>query len=253
MRLPIAFAAVVVAALAINARVGAGDKKDAKVEEIVINDELINADLKDRVRTDSLCKTYTFKMLGGKTYQIDMKSKAVNSFLRLENPSGMEVAADDNSGGGRDARMIYRAPKTGEFTIIATSVGEAMGKFTLLIKEVIVPTIPLKLENGVVVYKGALAKTDPRYRGQKIHKLFTLDCEAGKTYQFDQVSGAYDAYLYLEDPDGAVVAEDDDSGGNLNARIFHKAEKTGRYHIVATSLSGGNVGNFLLTVRQRKD
>ena len=77
-------------ALALCAQIGAGEKKNQenKPDELVINDELINADLKDKVLKDSLCKTYTYKMTAGKTYQIDMKSRAFDSFLRLENPEG---------------------------------------------------------------------------------------------------------------------------------------------------------------------
>ena len=36
-----------------------------------------------------------------------------------------------------DARIIYRAPKTGDFTIICTTFGaNSTGKYTLLVKEV---------------------------------------------------------------------------------------------------------------------
>ena len=125
-----------------------------------------------------------------------------------------------------------------------------MGKFTLTVKEVIVPSVALKLEKGQATYKGNLAKTDPRFRGQKPHKLFTIEMEAGKTYQIDQASRAFDAYLYLEDPEGTIVGEDDDSGGNLDARIIYKAEKAVKYHIIATSFEGAKAGAFTLTVRQ---
>ncbi len=253
MRFLLVFAITAAGCLFLGASLGAGDKKDKKPAETVINDELINADLKDRVRTESFYKSYTYRIIAGKTYQIDMKSRAFDSFLRLENPDGMQVADDDDSGGNRDARIIYRAPRTGDYTIYATSISAGKGKFTLLVKEIIVPTIALKLEKGQAAYKGTLAKTDPRYQGKKIHKLFTVDFEAGKTYQIDQASGRFDSYLYLEDPDGNIVGEDDDSGGNLNARIIHQAAKAGRYLIVATSLEGGNTGAFTLSVQQRKD
>jgi hypothetical protein len=241
--------------LFLGSNLGAGDKKDKdkKSEEFVVNDELINADLKDRVRTESFCKTYTYKMTGGKTYQIDLKSRAFNAFLRLENPDGMQVADDDNSGGKLDARIVYRAPKTGDYTIYATSFDAGQGKFTLTVKELIIPTIALKLEKGRAAYKGDLTKADPPFRNKKNHKLFTVAFEAGKTYQIDQVSGRFDAYLFLEDPEGNIVGEDDDSGGNLNARIIHQAAKTGTYQIVATTFEGASIGEFTLTVHEKKN
>ena len=242
-------AIIAAGALVLGARIGAGEKKDKKPDELAINDELINADLKDKVRKDSLCKTYTYKMTAGKTYLIDMKSRDFDSFLRLEDPDGTQVAEDDDSGGKLDARIVYRAAKTGEYTVCATSVRESMGKFTLTVKEFIIPSVALKLQKGQATHQGNLAKTDFRYRGQKPHTLYTIELEAGKTYQIDQVSKAFDAYLYLEDPDGVIVGEDDDSGGNLNARIIHKAAKTGKYQIIASTFDGGT-GAFTLTVRQ---
>jgi hypothetical protein len=124
----------------VNASVDGGEKKDKdkdkKLEDIVVNDTLTNKEVKDKVRTGSYCKTYVFKMVEGKSYQIDMKSKEFDSYLRLENPEGNQVAADDDSGGFPDARIIFRAPKTGDYTIICTTfAGGTTGKYTLLVKE----------------------------------------------------------------------------------------------------------------------
>ncbi len=126
-------AAVMVLALA---EAQAGDKKDKKPEDIVVNDMLMNTDLKDKVRPQCYCKTYTFKMTEGKTYQLDMISAAFDSYLRLEDPAGQQVASDDDGGGYPNARIIYRAPKTGDFTIICTTFGGGTtGKYTLYVKD----------------------------------------------------------------------------------------------------------------------
>ncbi len=117
----------------------AGEKKDKekdkKLEDVVVNDALTNADLRDKAKPQCYCKTYTFKMTEGKSYQIDMKSMAVDSYLRLEDPQGNQVAFDDDSGGFPDARIVYRAPKTGDYTIICTTfANDTTGKFTLTVK-----------------------------------------------------------------------------------------------------------------------
>jgi hypothetical protein len=107
--------------------------------------------------------------------------------------------------------------------------------------------IELKNDKGQADYKGNLTQTDPVYKGKK-HKLFTFNMEEGKTYQIDMKSGAFDSYLFLESPDGKLLAMDDDSGGFPDARIIHKAAKTGNYRIIATCFGGGN-GEFTLTIR----
>jgi len=128
------------AILLVHSNLQAGEKKDKdkdkKPEDIVVNDMLNSKDLKDKVRTGCYCKTYVFKMTEGKSYQLDMVSKDMDSYLRLENPEGKQVAYDDDSGGYPDARIIYRAPKTGDYTIICTTFGNgSTGKYVLTVKE----------------------------------------------------------------------------------------------------------------------
>lgn len=231
------------------------EKKVEAAKEVVVNGELTNADLKDKVLTESFCKTYTYKMIEGRSYQIDLKSRAFDAYLRLENPKGEQVAVDDDSGGLLDSRIIYRAPKTGDYTICAMSLGGgSTGKFVLTVKDLNIELKPilLKAEKGLATYAGNIAGTDQRYNN-KLSKQFSIKLEEGKTYQIDHVSGAFDAYLYLIGPDGAVLAEDDDGGQGLNSRILHKAAKAGVYQIVATSLGGQGTGQFTLTVRQSDD
>src|SRR6266850_3975758 len=101
-------------------QLGAGDKKETdkkkkdERKDTIINGELTNADLKDKVRTDSFCKTYTYKMEKGRKYQIDLISRDFDAFLRLENSKGAEVAFDDDSGGMLNARIIYSATEAGD-------------------------------------------------------------------------------------------------------------------------------------------
>ena len=63
-----------------------------------------------------------------------------------------------------------------------------------------------------------------------------------------------DPYLYLENPMKNIVAQDDDSGGNLNARILFRATTDGEYRIIATALSDARaIGAYTVTVRTVKE
>jgi serine/threonine protein kinase len=76
---------------------------------------------------------------------------------------------------------------------------------------------------------------------------------AGKTYVIDMISPdpkALDPYLFLLDAAGKKLAEDDDSGGGLNARIIFRVEQDGVFRILATSFNAGQ-GAFTLTVREQ--
>ncbi|MBZ0298261.1 MAG: PPC domain-containing protein, partial [Anaerolineae bacterium] len=58
-----------------------------------------------------------------------------------------------------------------------------------------------------------------------------------------------DPFLRLLDASGNVLIEDDDSAGSLNAKIGpYRLPTNGSYTIVATSLSGDDVGDFTLNL-----
>ena len=84
--------------------------------------------------------------------------------------------------------------------------------------------------------------------------------KAGRSYTIDCVStGVFDNFLRLEDPDGNQVAQDDDSGGNLNARIVHTPTRDGWYRVIVTTFSGelhrgvhAEDPVIVIVVRQRK-
>ena len=220
------------------------EKKKAELAKpIIVNDELINADLKDKVVMQSYCKSYTFKMEKGKSYQIELSSSAFRAYLRLENSTGGQIATDfDRFGNNQSAFIAHNASKTEDYQIIATTLnGGATGKFILTVKELSGDEgkpIALKIEKGQAAYAGNLARTDPRYNGQKLHKLFTVQWEEGKTYQIDHMSKVFDAYLYLKDDasldaavkDVAAVMKDDRTKSRATF-YYLLAEKFGKLDV----------------------
>jgi hypothetical protein len=115
-----------------------GNKAETKKAGDVLNiqGKLTKDDPKDMVRKGSYAKTYEVKLAEGKTYQIDMRSQQIDSYLRLLDPDGKQVAEDDDSGGFPNARIIYKAPKAGTYKVIATTFPPgATGRFTLTVKE----------------------------------------------------------------------------------------------------------------------
>lgn len=84
--------------------------------------------------------------------------------------------------------------------------------------------------------------------------IYQVRLTAGFTYIADMKSPdgkALDPYLFLRDDKDRTLAQDDDSGGGLNARIIYRPRVSGTYHLRATSFNNGR-GEFQLTVRSRK-
>lgn len=81
------------------------------------------------------CRVYNVRMVQGRTYVIDLRSGQFDSFLRLEDSAFRQMAQDDDSGGGLNARIIFRCPRTDNYRVIATTFGPGQGAYTLSIRE----------------------------------------------------------------------------------------------------------------------
>jgi hypothetical protein len=213
--------------------------------------ELTKDDPKDSVRQQSPCKVFSVKLAKVKAYQIDMTSSKIDSYLRLEDAAGKQLAEDDDSGGFPNARVVFKCTADGDYKIIATSVGGGTGPFELSVSAP-VGAKTLELKNGAAEVQETLAATDSKdtVRRQSVCKVYSVKLSMGKTYQIDMRSKAIDSYLRLEDPAGKQLAKDDDSGGGHDARIVFNCPADGVYRIIATTF-GGETGPFVLAVKEK--
>ena len=120
-----------------------------------------------------------------------------------------------------------------------------------------VPVMPQPVKNGkdraddlTIQIEHYLESVDtPDGARRHPSKMHAVKLDKETTYQIDLVGYGIDTYLRLLDEHGKVLAEDDDSGGNLNARIRHTTTKAGLYFIVATTFAGGE-GAYTLSIHK---
>ncbi|NJN85485.1 MAG: trypsin-like serine protease [Leptolyngbyaceae cyanobacterium SL_7_1] len=77
---------------------------------------------------------------------------------------------------------------------------------------------------------------------------YSFEGTAGQQIEIVMTSNQFDSYLILLAPDGSDLVQDDDGGGNTNARIAITLPTAGTYTILANSYSAGEVGNYSLQV-----
>ncbi|XOT97780.1 hypothetical protein ACMTAU_11130, partial [Alcaligenes pakistanensis] len=79
---------------------------------------------------------------------------------------------------------------------------------------------------------------------------YKLNVRQAGSYVIDMTSPTFDTYLVLR-KDGQTVAEDDDSGGDLNARLEVQLE-VGEYEVKAMSLGSYDQDmEYELTAKRR--
>jgi hypothetical protein len=72
-------------------------------------------------RADCFYGVHNVKLTAGTIYTIDLRSGEFDAYLFLVDPFGNIVGMDDDSGGGLDARIVYRPSVTGTYRIVATT------------------------------------------------------------------------------------------------------------------------------------
>lgn len=196
------------------------------------------------------------KMEQGKLYAITVTGKGFAPEVQILDGNRAVAAAYHGRwfGFGPDSEFVssltFAPTRTADYRILV-GVGPVADKrraplaYTTDVAE-------LKLDLNV---NEQLTKDDAIYprRGGPF-KAHTIKLEAGKNYQIDMISRAFDPYLFLEDSAGNVLMEDDDGGVDRNARLVFRPAKTDSYRIVATTFARtpgiDTTGDYTLMVAQ---
>lgn len=122
-------------------------------------------------------------------------------------------------------------------------------------KDVVAEDPPPRPINDTAVLRvtGQLTAKDPldKLQSKSFHKVHVVKLMANVDYIIDLSSADFDSYLRLEDAAGKKLAEDDDSGGDVDARIAFRPTADGDYRIIVTSFDPAEVGNYSLVVRKK--
>jgi hypothetical protein len=125
----------------------------------------------------------------------------------------------------------------------------AVALFLLASAAPAVAQAPLEVGKELKV-EGELKKDDPPDAIRNgPSKVYVVRLKRGTSYTIEMMSGAFDAFLRLQDPKGKQLDEDDDGGGGLNSKIVFNCNADGNYRIVATAFNAGGMGKYTLLVR----
>jgi S1-C subfamily serine protease len=75
----------------------------------------------DPVRKMCFCRTHMIRMAAGSVYTIDLASTDFNTYLRLEDPSGKQVAENDDGAGKLNSRIVFAPQAEGAYRVIVTT------------------------------------------------------------------------------------------------------------------------------------
>jgi hypothetical protein len=212
-------------------------------------------------------QAYNFSCTAGQSIQMNVTSTWDNYALVFD-PFGNVAASDDDSGGSLNARINYTCTTTGIYRLAVTAFSSSAtgGPYTMQVTSMAGPAQPMIQpaqpmiqtmpgatmpqpsvsgpvaapgQVGTIVYgqmaQGRLETGDQTMNDGTFADVWTFQGTAGQAITIDVMSDEFDAYAQLLDATGNRLAEDDDAGGNLNARLSFTLPATGQYQIVVNN------------------
>jgi hypothetical protein len=89
-----------------------------------------------RLSDNSVYQAWTYIGSRGERIQVDVTSSAFDAYAIVEDSLGTVLARDDDSGGGTNARIIFRVPANGAYQIVANTYKQgSYGAYALSVRE----------------------------------------------------------------------------------------------------------------------
>jgi hypothetical protein len=193
----------------------------------------------------------------GQRVQIVMRSGDFDSYLQIGAAGGAFTALasdDDGLGEGLNSRLRFTLPETGAYVVRASPLGsQATGLYSLELSDRGREPTPGSILIGATA-RGTLDDQDNTVDHGAYFDAYRFTAEAGDQLRITMVSNAFDALVFLgRERNGAfeMIASDDDSLSDTNARLDHTITEAGEYVVRASSYGAGSEGGYVLTLDRR--
>jgi len=191
---------------------------------------------------------YQFTLASPQTLVAAMSSTAVDAYVRVLDSNRETVVSDDDGGGGNNSRIASSFAAGTYFLEASTYDGGESGAYTVSLLAAVAPPPLIPINVGAAA-SGDITALSGRSTGcpECFANVHELTVSTPQTLVIALNSTAFDAFLRVLDSTGAVVASDDDTGGDSNSRILHNFA-AGTYRIEVTSYYEGESGPYDLSV-----
>ena len=110
---------------------------------------------------------------------------------------------------------------------------------------------PVPIAIGGPIVQGRLGEGSNVLPDGSYYNAYSFEGRAGQRVTIDMASNEVDPFLILIGPDqDGLFLQDDDSGGNYNARLSLQLPSSGTYTIVANAYAEGEVGRYQLRLME---
>lgn len=182
---------------------------------------------------------------------VDLQSRDFDTYLYAMLPDGSLLENDDADWDTTDSRLILSVSPEDRLLIIAGSFfGDEQGDFEIHVQEYEPAVVSEEWEDfhysaDAMVWTGILNSRAPIDSSGNFYNEHSIQLEAGETIRITAESDDFDTVLYLLDPSGRTVAENDDYYGS-NSMVEYRAERGGLFNTRVRSFSSSGSGRYTI-------
>jgi hypothetical protein len=175
----------------------------------------------------------------GNTYAFRIEATEFDSRLTIEDQHGNVLAQDTDCLEEDVFGCIYfRPPVSGRYRLVVTSLPPLREGFY----QVTMRQLPIEMR-----VESELTIRDPS-QDNCFYRVHEVALREGERYIIDLESKEYANCVKLLNPDGMIVAFQDEGTPSRGARIIYEAPRTGTYRVLTASTTPNAIGPFTLTV-----
>ncbi len=227
------------------------------------DDVTLRAAIGDGVNAGRDVDIFSIEVGAGDLVEVAIRAESIgsslDSYLRLFDSTGRQLAANDDFNGSLDSGLTFTFPDAGSYYVGVSGYGNARytpttgtdlasgsaGDYQLVLRRTVpVPLVPIEKDDtiatarSVVLLDGAAASEgligDGEF-GDRDVDLFALPLAEGDTLTIDisarDLGSSLDSYLRLFDAAGNEVASNDDARGSLDSYLEFTAPARGSYYV----------------------
>jgi serine protease Do len=215
----------------------------------------------DILQDSSYYRPYVFHGQKGDAITVSLRSADFNANLLVADAIDRVIGNDDNSGGDCNAHLSLTLPYTGSFVVFVNAVdrGELGGYELSLHAGTTPPTgsagcrgfLPVTGTIGIgETVRATLTSEDRMLSDSSLFQVYLVRNQGSVPFTIDLISGAFDPALLLVRGLREAVTQDDDGGGNCNARLGYTPPDDRVYRVLVLSRNVGRGGDFELRVTE---
>ncbi len=222
--------------------------------------------VQDTLTDDQPVKYFTFEARRDDLVTVTMERDGgrLDAYLKLANAGLQELAADDDGGGGKNAKLSeYLIPADGVYYILATryegpDAPPTIGRFklTLTSQGNAFDGVPQDIQH--ITYGTTVTGRIDDLTPQALYAFWGVEGDL-ITLAMNRGDGNLDPVVSVLNAESRPLVSDDDGGGEQNARIDrYKIPSTGVYYIRATRYAGSEApnnteGSYIVVLARRFD